>query len=75
MTKNTITITDEKGSTITRDMTEAESLAFDNQRKILSQRIALLEAQEAAKQSAKASALAKLAALGLTADEVSAIVG
>jgi len=75
MTKNTITITDEKGSTITRDMTEAESLAFDNQRKIMSERIALLEAQEAAKQSAKESALAKLAALGLTADEVSAILG
>ena len=75
MTKNTITITDEKGLTITRDMTEAESLAFDNQRKIMSERIALLEAQEAAKQSAKESALAKLAALGLTADEVSAILG
>jgi hypothetical protein len=73
MTKNTITITDEKGSTITRDMTEAESLAFDNQRKIMSERIAILEAQEAAKQSAKTSALAKLAALGLTPEEISAI--
>ena len=73
MTKNTITITDEKGSTITRDMTEAESSAFDTFRKDSLEKRLAKEAQENAKELAKASALAKLAALGLTAEEISAI--
>ena len=75
MTKNTMTITDENGVTTTRDMTEAESLAFDAFRKDSVEKRLAKEAQENAKELAKESALAKLAALGLTEDEVSAIVG
>jgi F0F1-type ATP synthase assembly protein I len=75
MTKNTITMTDENGTTTTRHMTEAESLAFDAFRKDSLEKRLAKEAQEAAKQSAKESALTKLAALGLSADEVSAILG
>lgn len=75
MTKNTITITDVNGATTTRDMTEAESSTFDAFRKDSLEKRLAKEAQENAKELAKASALAKLAALGLTADEVTAIVG
>jgi len=73
MTKNTITITDELGVTITRDMTNEESLAFDNFRKDSVEKRLAREAEESAKQLAKESALAKLAALGLTSEEISAI--
>jgi len=73
MTKNTITITDEQGVTITRDMTNEESLAFDNFRKDSVEKRLAREAEESAKQLAKESALAKLAALGLTSEEISAI--
>jgi hypothetical protein len=45
---------------------EADALAYAEQK-------ATQEAEEAAKASAKASAEAKLAALGLTADEIAAL--
>lgn len=46
---------------------EADALAYAEQK-------AIQEAEEAAKAAAKASAESKLAALGLTAEEVSAIL-
>ena len=45
---------------------EADALAYAEQK-------AIQEAEEAAKAAAKASAEAKLAALGLTADEIAAL--
>ena len=72
MTKNTITITDENGLTITRDMTDAESIAFDKHRKEGMDKRTAHETAEAAKAEAKAALLERLA---ITADEAALLLG
>ena len=71
MTKNTITITDENGLTITRDMTDEESLAFDTHRTELVKKRLATEAAENAKQAAKTDLLAKL---GITQEEATLLL-
>lgn len=63
------------GIEITRDMTSAEIAARAKMAEEFAERQAAEEAEAAAKAEAKASAEAKLATLGLTADEVAALVG
>ena len=65
----------ESGETVEREMTAAETKAYDDAAAV-SKKAAEAEAKaEADKVAAKASAQTKLAALGLTVDEVAAIVG
>ncbi len=72
MSKPTIRIHDTAtGKVIDREMTDAEYVAWQAQQ---AQNEALLQA-ETAKQAARQTALNKLAALGLTADEIKALVG
>jgi hypothetical protein len=60
---------------IDRDMTPAEQTEYEaNAAQILAEQQAL-EAAQAAQAAAKTSARAKLAALGLTDDEIAALVG
>ena len=55
-------------------LSEAELLQRELDAQAYAEQKAIQEAEEAAKAEAKASAEAKLAALGLTAEEVSAIL-
>jgi hypothetical protein len=61
----------ETGEVIERDMTAEEQAAYET---IIAEGLAA-EAAEAAQKAVKASANAKLAALGLTSEEVAAILG
>ena len=61
------------GVSIERDMTQAELDAQAEMQAQLAEQQAAAEAEAAAKAAAKASAEAKLAALGLTADEIAAL--
>lgn len=63
------------GVETTRDMTPAEIAARDDMQAAYAEQQAAAEAEAEAKAEAKASAEAKLAKLGLTADEVAALVG
>lgn len=70
--KNTITIVNsETGEQITREMT-AEEIA---EMEAIDAANASIRAEADAKEAARQSALEKLAALGLTADEITAIAG
>jgi len=57
------------------ELTAAEIAELDQMKAQAEADKAIRDAEEAAKASAKASALAKLAELGLTEDEVKAIAG
>ena len=57
------------------ELTAAEIAELDQMKAQAEADKAIRDAEEAAKASAKASALAKLAALGLTEDEAKAIAG
>ena len=61
------------GETITRPLTDAERADYEAIKKLSAERLAEQEAEAANKAVAKASAEAKLAALGLTADEIAAL--
>lgn len=63
------------GIETTRDMTPAEIAAKEAMAEAFAEQQAAADAEAAAKAEAKASAEAKLAKLGLTADEVAALVG
>ena len=70
--KNTITIVNsETGKEVTREMT-AEEIA---EMEIIDAKNAEIYAEAEAKEAARQSALSKLAALGLTEDEIKAIAG
>ena len=72
MSKSLISIHDSiSGETIVREMTDAEFNAAQQYKKDSENQAEQFKMTEAAKQSAQA----KLAALGLTPDEVAAIVG
>jgi hypothetical protein len=60
---------------VEREMTLAEQAAYEIQAAILLEQQQAADAATAAAASARASALAKLAALGLTEAEVVALVG
>lgn len=60
---------------IDRDMTEAEQAAYDEWAATVKAQNAADKKAELNTAKARASALAKLAALGLTADEIAALVG
>ena len=61
------------GESVERDMTQAELDAQAEMQAQFEAERAAAEAEAAAKAAAKASAEAKLAALGLTADEIAAL--
>jgi hypothetical protein len=61
------------GETITRPLTDAERADYEAIKKLSAERLAEQEIEAANKAAAKASAEAKLAALGLTADEIAAL--
>jgi hypothetical protein len=63
----------ETGETITRPFTAEETAEWQAAQAANAARRAAEEAEAAAKAEAKASAEAKLAALGLTADEIAAL--
>lgn len=63
------------GESITRAMTKEEQEANAQMRKEAEERYAAEEAAIKAKDEATKSALTKLTALGLTVDEVKAIIG
>lgn len=63
------------GESITRAMTKEETEAHLEMAKKAAQQQAEMEAETKAKEEAKASALTKLTALGLTVDEVKAVIG
>ena len=63
----------ETGETIEREMTAAENKQFTNDQIFMTQKLATQKAEAEAKTAARASALAKLAALGLSADELAAL--
>ena len=76
MTKPIITISNSQtGEVIEREMNEKEFAIYETDRIEHNKEKAERAKAEADKASAKASAQAKLAALGLTADEVTAIIG
>ena len=76
MTKPIIIISNsETGEVVEREMNEQEFAVYENDRIEHNKEKAERAKAEADKASAKASAQAKLTALGLTADEVAAIVG
>lgn len=64
----------ETGETIIRDMTSEELAAQETMREHFIAAEAAKAQEEEAKAAAKASAEAKLTALGLTAEEISAII-
>lgn len=64
----------EDGTQTVVPLTEAEIQQREADAEAYAAQLAIQEAEEAAKAEAKASAEAKLAALGLTAEEVSAIL-
>jgi hypothetical protein len=61
------------GVSVERDMTQAELDAQAEMQAQLAEQQAAAEAEAAAKAAAKGSAEAKLAALGLTAEEIAAL--
>jgi hypothetical protein len=61
------------GETIEREFTVAEYAQAELDAQVNAAQQAIQEAEEAAKAEAKASAESKLAALGLTADEIAAL--
>jgi hypothetical protein len=61
------------GISTTRDMTSEEILAQAEMAEKIAEQQAAAEAEAAAKATAKASAEAKLAALGLSAEEIAAL--
>jgi hypothetical protein len=63
------------GETTVRSMTDDELKAFEERNAKTEEDRIKTEQAKADKAAAKASAQAKLAALGLTADEVTAIIG
>lgn len=63
------------GESITRAMTKEEQEAHAQMAKETAERQAKEAAEAKAKEEAKASALTKLTALGLSVDEVKAIIG
>jgi len=65
----------ETGEQIITPLTDAEIAQQKEDQKRIAEENAALEAQEKTKAAAKASALVKLAALGLTEDEAKAIAG
>lgn len=65
----------ETGEQIITSLTDAEIAQQKEDQKRIAEENAVLEAQEKTKAAAKASALAKLTALGLTEDEAKAIAG
>ena len=72
MAKDVLTVLEvngETGETVERELTAAEITA----RKALATQIAKAEAEAQAKAEARESALAKLADLGLTAEEIAAL--
>jgi hypothetical protein len=72
MPNPTIRIHDtESNDVIDREMTDAEFAQFEADQQIESERLANL----AAKEEARLSAVAKLEAIGLTADEIAALRG
>ena len=56
-----------------QELNGAEKEAFLKDRELVAQARQVLEAEQLAKQTARASALAKLAALGLSAEEIAAL--
>lgn len=65
----------ETNEVVDREMTNEEFDAYTTQKAIDEAKAAEAKQAEADKAAAKASALAKLSALGLTEDEVKSIVG
>ncbi len=63
------------GESVERDMTEAELEAQAAMQAQAEEHRAAEDAAKAASDAAKASAVSKLSALGLTADEVAALLG
>jgi len=63
------------GNVETRIFTAEENAVFETEKSKFLEQIAILQAEEAAIVAAKESAKAKLAALGLTEEEVSALLG
>ena len=63
------------GDTFVREMTESEILEKENKEKEIQALIEQKNQEEKAKEAARQSALDKLAALGLSPDEISAITG
>ena len=63
----------ETGETIEREMTAAENKQFLDDQAFMTQKLATQKAEAETKSAARASALAKLAALGLSADEIAAL--
>ena len=60
---------------IDREMTDKEYVEWQNSEKIESERLLLKANLKIELQTKRESALAKLAALGLDADEISALIG
>jgi hypothetical protein len=60
---------------VDRDMTAAEQAAYETWAAAAQAEADRLEAEAQQRAAARASALAKLAALGLTDDEIAALVG
>ena len=60
---------------VEREMTSAEQAAYEIQAAILLEQQQAADAATEAAAAARSSALAKLAGLGLTADEIAALVG
>ena len=63
----------ETGETIEREMTAAENKQFTDDQIFMTQKLEKETAEAEAKTTARASALAKLAELGLTPDEVASL--
>ena len=61
------------GEIIEREMTDAEALELKTFRDLAAQKEAEAKAVAEAKETTRATALAKLAALGLSADEIAAL--
>lgn len=63
----------ETGETIEREMSAAENKQFTNDQIFMTQKLEKEKIDAQAKATARASALAKLAELGLTADEIASL--
>ena len=63
------------GDTFVREMTESEILEKENKEKEIQALIEQKNQEEKAKEAARQSALDKLAALGLSPEEIAAITG
>lgn len=74
-TKYVVEVDCTTGESITRAMTKEELAAHAKMAEQAAEQRAKEEAEAKAKEEAKASALTKLTALGLSVDEVKAIIG